>query len=481
MVKLERRLSLISMMMAASAGLCVVGALPIPVQAETLKEALTAAYRTNPELDAERARLRATDENVSQANAGFRPQISADATTTYDDQKTSPPSGGDGPAYPKQMQVQLSQPIFRGFRTIEQVREAEAQVRAGRESLRSVEQDVLTDAVIAFTNVVRDQALVRLNENNVNVLSRELKATLDRFNVGEVTRTDVAQARSRRSGAVSSLELARANLKTSRGEYQRVIGYGPGTLQEPKVPRERLPKSLEEAVEISFRENPLIIAALYREQSARHTINRIRGELLPEISLDATHRKDYDLAGDADTRTRTTVVGRLSVPLYTGGLVSSRVRQAKHTQVSRLQEIEQFRVQVRAGVITAWSQLQAARAQYAASQTAVEANRIALQGVREEERVGQRTLLDVLNAEQELLNSQVSLVTNQRNEVVSAHQLLAQVGRLTAEELGLGSVVYDPTVNYDEVRRKWFGLSITHADGRREDVDLLQGKERPSK
>lgn len=449
--------------------------------AETLREALAAAYRTNPELDAERARLRATDEKVSQAHAAFRPQINADGSVTFDHQRTSPPSGNDGSVYPKSMAVSLSQPIFRGFRTIGQLREAEALVRAGREGLRNVEQGVLLEGVTVYMNVVRDQSIVKLNENNVNVLSRELRATQDRFNVGEVTRTDVAQARSRRSVSVSSLELARANLKTSRGEYQRVIGFPPGRLTDPVVPRERIPKSLEQAVEIAFKENPTIIGALYREEASRHVITQIRGQLLPEVSVEATHRKQFDVPGATDDRTGTTVVGRLSVPIYTGGLVSSRVREAKHEHVGRLQDIEQFRVQIRSLVIGAWSQLEAARAQLISAKTRVEANRTALQGVREEERVGQRTLLDVLNAEQELLNSEVDLVANRRTEVVSAYTLLARIGRLTAEELALNSVVYDPTVHYNEVRRRWWGLSITHADGRKETVDNWSARGQPQK
>ncbi|MFM1815624.1 MAG: hypothetical protein RLZ98_2319, partial [Pseudomonadota bacterium] len=321
MAALQRQ-RLSSLVMRAALLVVALGGVPSTVSqvhAETLREALAAAYRTNPELDAERARLRATDETVSQAHAGFRPTISANARATYDNQSSSPGAGSDGSVYPKQLGVNLSQPIFRGFRTIEQLREAEALVRAGRETLRNTEQSVLSGAVVAYMNVVRDQAIVRLNENNVNVLSRELRATLDRFNVGEVTRTDVAQARSRRSVSVSNLELARANLKGSRAEYHRIIGFSPGRLQDPVVPRNRLPKTLAQAIDMSFKENPLIIAALYREEAQRHTIGRIRGELLPEVRVDASHTKDYDVPGITDERRNTTVVGRLSVPIYTGG------------------------------------------------------------------------------------------------------------------------------------------------------------------
>jgi outer membrane protein len=211
-----------------------------------------------------------------------------------------------------------------------------------------------------------------------------------------------------------------------------------------------------------------VVAALYREQAARHAVDRIRGERLPQVQLEANYGKRFDTSDSIDSVESTTVTGRLTVPFYSGGEVEARVRQAKHTHVSRLQEIEQARTEVQAAVVAAWSQLAAARAQLESDQASVEANRIALTGVREEERVGQRTLLDVLNAEQELLNSEVNLVTTRRNLVVASYAVLATIGRLNAQELGVASLVYDPEAHYHEVRRKWFDISITRGDGRRE-------------
>ena len=469
----------VAIVCVAMASLCVVAiGYPSSASGESLRQALAAAYRTNPELDAERARLRATDEQVSQARAGFRPSVTGSGAATYDNQRSKPPSTGDGRVYPKSLSIDVRQPIFRGFRTIGQLREAESNVRAGRAILRNVEQNVLLAAVTAYVNVVRDQAVVRLNENNLKVLSRELRATLDRFNVGEVTKTDVAQARSRRSLAVSQLEAARSTLKASRAEYQRVIGFAPGRLRQPKVPYSRLPKTRQSAIKIAYKENPIIVAALYREAAARHVITQIKGELLPELSLEASGSKGFDVPGITKETRNLSVVGRLSVPLYTGGLVSSRVRAAKHTHISRIQEIEQNRVLVRSNVISAWSQLNASRAQLVAARTRVTADRTALQGVREEERVGQRTLLDVLNAELELLNSEVALVTNIRDEIVSAYTLLTQIGRLSAKSMKLSSTIYDAKVHYNQVRRKWFGLSITHADGRKERLNVWRPKSR---
>jgi outer membrane protein len=308
---------------------------------------------------------------------------------------------------------------------------------------------------------------VRLRENNVTVLSRDLRATQDRFNVGEVTRTDVAQAQARRAASVSALDLARSNLKTSRASFERVVGHPPSNLVDAR-PSNLVPGAVQESVEIGGRESPVVVAALYREQAARHAVDRIRGERLPQVQLEANYGKRFDTSAATDSVESTTVTGRLTVPFYSGGEVEARVRQAKHTHVSRLQEIEQARTEVQAAVVAAWSQLGAARAQLESDQSSVEANRIALTGVREEERVGQRTLLDVLNAEQELLNSEVNLVTTRRNLVVASYSVLSTMGRLNAQELGVASLVYDPEAHYHEVRRKWFDISITRGDGRRE-------------
>lgn len=443
-----------------------------PVSAESLRDALASAYRLNPRLDAERARLRATDEEVARANSGFRPTLSGSADINYEKRETKPSSTGDGELYPKGYDVTARQNIFNGFSTLHGLREAEAGVRAGRENLRTVEQEVLLQAVTAYMDVVRDQAIVRLRENNVNVLSRELKATKDRFSVGEVTRTDVAQAEARRAGAVSQLDLARANLKASRATYERVVGHPPTSLQDQRPHVKLLPKSVNEAIDISARESPTVVAALYREQAARHSVDKVWGELLPKVDVDARYSHRYDASRTTDENEVTTVTGRLTVPLYQGGEVHARVRQSKHTHVSRIQEIEQARTEVRERVVQAWSQLTAARAAVESDQVQVNATRTALAGVREEEKVGQRTLLDVLNAEQEALNAEVQLATTQRNLVVASYGVVSAIGRLSVANLGTVAEVYDPEVHYHDVRRKWWGVSITYPDGRREAHDF---------
>jgi outer membrane protein len=394
------------------------------------------------------------------------------ADSSWQKTTTSPAStttGGSSDTNPRGYGVSLVQPIFQGFRVVNTVAEAEATVRAGRETLRTVEISVLLEAATAYMDVVRDQAIVRLRENNVTVLTRDLTATQDRFNVGEVTRTDVAQAQARRAAAVSALDLARANLKTSRATYERVVGHPPSNLVDQR-PSPLVPKTVQGSVEISGRENPNVVAALYREQAARHAIERIRGELLPTVQLEANYARRFDEAQSVDSAESSSVTGRLTVPFYTGGEVQARLRQAKHTHVERLQEIEQARTEVQEQVVTAWSQLQAAHAAVESDQVTVEADRVALAGVREEERVGQRTLLDVLNAEQELLNAEVNLVTDRRNVVVASYSVLSTIGRLNAQELGVTDIVYDPEEHYHDVRNKWFDIRITHGDGRREPV-----------
>lgn len=437
-----------------------------PAGAETLSQALAAAYKFNPKLDAARASQRATDEEVPRAMAGYRPSVTGTATTAYQNTR-----GGlattNGELSPRTYSVGLVQPLFRGFRTINAVNGAEATVRAGRETLRIAEMGVLLEAVTAYGDVVRDTAIVKLRENNVAVLTRDLKSTQDRFNVGEVTRTDVAQSQARRAAAVSALDLAKANLQTSRATFERVIGHPPSGLADPR-PTKLAPKSLQEAIEISLRESPNVVGALYREQAARFAIETIRGELLPTVQVEANYGKSFDAAITTPEVEQTTVTGRLTVPFYTGGEVQARLRQAKQTHVQRIQEIEQYRTEQQALVVQAWSQMVAARAQLESDQASVDASRIALAGVREEERVGQRTLLDVLNAEQELLNNEVNLATDRRNLLVASYSLLQTIGRLNAQELAVAENVYDSEEHYHEVRRKWFDISITHADGRRE-------------
>jgi outer membrane protein len=453
-----------------TAGACLVAcALCVsPARAETLQEALASTYGYNPRLDAQRAFQRATDEDVARAMSGYRPTITGNADIGIERNDTRPTSNLNGVTKPRGYGVDLVQPIFRGFRTYNAVNGAEANVRAEREVLRDVERIVLLQAATAYMDVVRDQELVRLNENNVNVLSRELKASQDRFSVGEVTRTDVAQAEARRADAVSRLDAARANLRTSRGSFQQVVGHAPQNLSWPPPPENFLPPSLQEAIHVSNNEDPLVVAALYREQAAKYTVEQIRGELLPTVQLEASYNDRFAPAKTVGEFESSIIQGTVTVPIYQAGDVYARVRQAKQNHVGFLQQIEQVRTEQQQVLVAAWAQLEAARAQLESDKVAVQSNKVALQGVREEEKVGQRTLLDVLNAELEYLNSQVSMETDRRNLVVAGYTVMGAMGRLDAAWIGAAANVYDPVVHYKEVRSKWLGLSITHSDGRLE-------------
>jgi outer membrane protein len=463
---------------ALAAFLAIAGILahPAPSFAETLLDALAATYQYSPTLDAERARQRARDEDIARAKSGYRPDINASANVGREGSwtKGKPAFGNDhSVTSPRGYAIDAVQPLFTGFQVTNAVNAAEATDRAGRETLRSTEQQVLLDAVTAYGDVVRDQAIVKLNENNLKFLDAELKATQDRFNVGEVTKTDVAQAQARRALAQSDLDLARANLKSSRAIFEQVVGHPPARLVEPNPNIRLVPRSVDEAIAIGIKENPQVVQALYSEQAARFTVDQIRGQLLPQAQLEGNWTESYDPSDQIDRGSSASVVGRVNVPIYPqGGEVYAEIRQAKHTHISLLQQIEEARSLTQSQVVQAWSQLQGYKAQSESDRASITANTTALEGVKEEERVGQRTLLDVLNAQQELLQSQVNLETTKRNILVASYTLISAIGRLSVSEVGAATQVYHPEVHYQDVRNKWFGIDITHDDGRREHIDL---------
>lgn len=440
--------------------------------AETLRQAMTGAYQHNPRLDAERARLRATDEDVPRAISGFRPRVTGSADTGHQKIESNPRTTADGGGNPWGYSLNVSQSVFSGFRTVHSVNEAEALVRAGRENLRNIEQQVLLECLTAYADVVRDQAIVRLRERIVQSLTRVLAAAEERRAVREVTTTDVAQARARRARALSQLDQVRGSMKSSRASFEKACGHAPNSLSPPTPPTSFLPKSLAEAMATSERESPNLVSAMYREQAARHEIGKIRGELLPEVRLEASYGNRHNGSQTVDQQETTSVTGRVSIPLYEGGETYARVRQSKHTHVARLQEIEQARAETLANVTQAWSRYTSARAQLKSDMVQVDANRAVVDGVREEEKAGQRTILDLLNAEQELLDAEVQVLVTRRDLVVMGYTLIGQTGRLTAVDLGLVDSAYDANAHYEEVRAKWFGLDITRADGRVEQLDV---------
>jgi outer membrane protein len=437
-----------------------------PVLAESLDEAMATTYETNATLRAARAGQRATDEQVPQALSGWRPQVAVQGDLGFEHTRTqNVPVQGDfvdsvDATNPASISIGLSQPLFRGFKTIQGTKQAEATVQAGRQNLLAVEQQVLFDATQAYMEVWRNRRVVGYRQKNVQVLQEQLRATQERFDVGEVTRTDVEQARARLALSQSTLAAARADLSTSVATYTRVVGHAPGNLTYPKIAR--LPKKLDDAIEIANQINPNILAASFVEEAARHAIKVARGDLLPELSLQASgfYGAD-DLSNDKPVLTTLFSVGAvLTVPLYEAGLVYSQVRQAKQiASQNRIQVIEVARA-VREVVVTAWAQLDAARQQIIATKTQVAANVLALDGVRQEYLVGSRTTLDVLDAESAVVESQVLETDAERDQILAAYQLISSIGHLTARDLALQVELYDPLENYRDVRDKWIGTGV---------------------
>lgn len=427
-----------------------------PAGAQSLEEALAAAYQTNPVLEAQRAQLRATDELVPQARSGYLPSLEASGDVG---RVRTEQSGQVGVVTPRNVDINLTQPIYRGGRTAAGVSRAENLVQSQRASLVAAEQDVLLDAATAYFNVVRDQAVLDLNVNNEQVLRRQLEAAQDRFRVGEITRTDVSQAESRLARATADRILAEGVLNASRAEYARLVGDVPGKLTQP-VPTIALPNTLDETVGLSVDNNPSVIAAKFAEAAARDGVDVARGQLLPSVSVVGNVGRSWDQTRQDSVTDSASVIARVTVPIYQAGAATSQVREAKQTVSQRRSQSESQTRAAREAGIRAWEALVTARASILALQSQVRSAEIALEGVRQEATVGSRTVLDVLDAEQELLNARVQLVRSQRDELVAAFQVLAATGQLTAGRLGLPVRSYDYEANYRDVRNKLWGTSI---------------------
>lgn len=446
------------------------------VQAETLRDALQRAYAGNPSLTGARAGQRAVDEGVAQAKAQGRPNIIGQGglTQTF----TGVGTFGNGGRV-LSAGVELGVPLFQGGRVRNSIGAAEARVLSGRADLRSTEAAVFTEVVAAYMDVIRDEGIVDLNGGQVRVLETNLQASRDRFEVGDITRTDVAQSEARLALARSSLDSAQAQLTASRENYRRVVGILPDAL-EPPSPLPSLPGTPGQAVDAAVANNPQLIAARKNQEATRYDVGVARGERLPTVS--AVTGADYidylgtldDLVGipggtggggaggfsfqDSQTTSRVGLTAR--IPIYQGGGPASRVRAAQALQSQAIEQTIFVERDVVAQANSAFARWTAARAVIESSRVAVDANRLALEGTRAENSVGSRNVLDVLNAEQELLNAQVQLISAQRDEYVAGFALLAAMGHAEARDLGLdGGALYDPALNYDRVRNRLWDWS----------------------
>jgi outer membrane protein len=444
-----------------------------PVRADTIEAALVRAYQTNPQLNAQRASVRSTDETVPQALSGYRPRVSITASVgeQYQDSTTVTRAGGQssytnihGYNAPRSVGATVTQNVFNGFQTSNRVRGAEAQVSAAREGLRVLEQTVLLTAATIYMDYLRDAAIVEVRRSNVRVLEQTLKQVRDRFSVGEVTRTDVAQSEAQLAAGNTDLSTAESNLNTTRANFRRIIGNEPTALA-PGSPVDRvLPATLPAAIEIGLINNPNVTAAMYGIDVSFLNVKVAEGALFPTVNLVASVQQSYESTLIALKTFNASVAAQISVPVYQGGSEYALIRQSKESLAQQRLVLEQNRDQTRATVVQFWGTLQATKAQVTSAQAQVTASETALNGVREEARVGQRTTLDVLNQQQALVNARVNLVTAQHDRVVASYSLLSAIGRLSPQVLGLATTVYDPSVHYHQVRDAWTGVRTP--DGR---------------
>ncbi|MBF0561775.1 MAG: TolC family outer membrane protein [Alphaproteobacteria bacterium] len=449
------------------AGFCLVtglGPVASAVHAETLQEALAFAYGANPALQARRAQSRGADEAVPQALAGWRPTVTANGDVR--EGHYTPPSAfalaphstiSKGPwRTPHDMNVSMTEALYQGGGTVAGLQRAKSSIQTDRAQLQTVEQSVFLDTATAYMNVLRDMAMVGLNTNNEELLRRQLEAAQNRFQVGEITRTDVSEAESRLAGAKASRIQAEGQLASSQANYERVVGLPPRGLVQP-APIKGLPQSVEEAVSIAREDNPNRVAAVYTSQAADHAVDVARSGLLPTVSVQADSGKAWPPTDNYIRTSQSEILLRGTAPLYEQGATYSQLRAAKHVVGQRrLEAVASERTAVDAAR-GAWQSLQTARAQIRSFKAQIAANEVALNGVSQESKVGARTVLDVLNAEEELVASRANLIGAERDEMVAEYTLMNTIGQLTVRGLGLPVKPYDPGVHYREVKNQWVG------------------------
>jgi len=435
--------------------------------AQTLEEALAQAYSTNPTLAAQRASLRAADERVAQALSGYRPTVQG--TLSVSGTRTNSAIEGAGgnrsttSTTPKTAGISVTQPIYDA--TVgPNVRRTERLVEAQRATVVNTEQQVLLNAATAYLDLVQNQAVLTLNTNNEQVLRRQLEAARDRFRVGEYTRTDVSQSESRLAASIANRISSEGTLAASRAVYERFIGTMPGkNLKAPK-PTFKLPATLDEVVEMARANHPSVLAAAFTEAAQRDAVDQQFGRLLPSARLTAQGSRSYDVGTSSGMTVNRQDSGSLQaqvvIPLYSAGQPEALVREAKENANQARIQIDETRRQVAAAAISSWQGLMTARASIDSFQTQIKAAQIALEGVRQEAQVGSRTVLDVLNQEQELLNGRVNLVRAQRDEMVQAFTVLSAIGQLTAQQLRLPVQYYDLEAHYRATRDKWIGTGV---------------------
>jgi outer membrane protein len=432
------------------------------VKAEALPDVLVRAYQNNPQLNAERARQRGSDEAVPQALSQYRPQISAGLSAGLIQLRNLLPDSSQQSAQlrPWVAGVTVNQNLFNGFRTSNSVRQAEVQVRSGRETLRAVEQSVLLDAVTVYMSVLANQTLVEAMRVNANFLRETLATTKRRFDAGDLTQTDVSQAEARLARGNADLNAAEVALAVSQATYLQVIGNPPGQLTPPPTVDRLMPARREEAVAISYREHPTVVGATYDLDAAQLGVSIAEAGLAPVVGVQGSVQRNVqtDTTLGTNRTDSASVTANATIPIYDGGLAASQVRQAKQNVAQFRIILDRVRTQAETAAISAWVTNEGARIAIAAADAEVRAASVALSGVQKEAQAGQRRTLDVLNAQADLLGAKSRLIQAQRDRVIASFTLLAAIGRLDHKQLSLNTPDYDPSVNYHQVRDAWHGL-----------------------
>ncbi|PAQ01541.1 TolC family outer membrane protein [Mesorhizobium mediterraneum] len=445
---------------------------PLAASAETILGALSKAYQNNSSLNSARAGVRVTDEGVAIAKSGWRPTITGSASIDYSssrntrlNQSVNLTTGNFG--------VQIDQTLFDGFQTKNNVAAAESRVRASVESLRNTEENILFNAASAYMDVIRDRQVAVLTEQNLQFLTEQARAARSRFEVGEGTRTDVAQADAERSSAVAELAAARAQALASAATYRQIVGDEPGRLRAASPLSKLLPSNLDAAIAIASIEHPAILATQHLVDAAAFSVKSSEGALLPQVSASAGVSSTYrdtraglgvpDSAQDGTTNSAS-IGATLTIPIYSGGRNSATVRQNKESLSQARIEVDVSRDTVRQAVTSAWTQYTAAQQTVVANRQVIAAAQLALSGVIEERNVGQRTTLDVLNAQATLITAKINQASSERDLVVASYAILSAVGRLSVDRLALQVTKYRPEEHYNAVKDKWIGLRTP--DGR---------------
>ena len=442
--------------------------------AETLNEALQRAYNNNPSLNSSRANLRAVDENVPLAKAGMRPRMSINSylgaqQNRFIQRQDDMSQPNDPNAYPiwnrqqgqslaRSAGVTIEQPVFDGFKAQNTTNAAETVVFAEQQRLRLLEQKILFDTASSYMNVLRDTAALKLQENNVAVLTEQLRQTKERYLAGQITLTDISQAESRLAAGKAQASNAHALLESSIGAYQQVVGILPKKLAPAPPVDKLLPPNREEAEKIAVSEHPMILAALHDADASDFDIKAIEADFLPKLSVVADVFTQTNMNIIYDRNIAAMIGGRLNVPLYDGGSTSSQLRQAKELAGKKKLDVDVARSEIIALTRTTWANLRSAKTRMVAAQAQIAAAEKALYGVREEAKAGQRTTLDILNAQQELLNARIALIFAQRERVVASYGVLSTIGRLSTDNLGLSPDYYDPALHLDQIKDSWGGF-----------------------